>query len=307
MYGLTRVDRLIIELARDNVSGASDLVRKAVDIFVAMADDYKGNMDLYFETLVDIGKKVMMAQPSMAPMFNCVNDLLVTLDEVAKSLLREFTKNWGKAYLEELGKARSWVIKNGTKIIAPGDTLMTYSHSSAVLGLLEECQGKNIEVYVSEGRPINEGVSLAQTLGRRGIQTTLVVDAALPMYMKRVDKVIVGADAITEKGVVNKIGTRGLAMVAKTENVPFYIAAERNKFVLSGFFTPKFTEHSPLEITHMRMKNVKVRNIYFDETPLDLVTGVITEEGVKTPDETMSYLKGRKICSALLVDDMDHA
>jgi translation initiation factor 2B subunit (eIF-2B alpha/beta/delta family) len=305
MYGLTKVDKLIIEMARDNVSGASDLVRKAVEIFVAVAEDYKGSLDEYFEALVDVGRKVMMAQPSMAPMFNCVNDLLCTLEDVAMSLIRDFTKNWATAYLEELDKARKWVVENGVKLIPPGDTIMTFSHSSAVLRTLEDCRHKHISVYVSEGRPVNEGVTLAQALGKAGIETTLVVDAALPAYMKRVNKVIVGADAITEKGVVNKIGTRGLAMAAKIEKVPFYVAAERNKFVLSGFFTPKFTEHSPLEITHMRLKNVNVRNIYFDETPLDFIRGVITEEGVKSPDETMAYLKGRKVCSALLAEDID--
>jgi translation initiation factor 2B subunit (eIF-2B alpha/beta/delta family) len=238
-------------------------------------------------------------------MFNCVNDLLCTLEDVAMSLLRDFTKNWATAYLEELDKARKWVVENGVKIIAPGETIMTFSYSSAVLRLLEDCRHKHISVYVSEGRPINEGVSLAQALGKAGISATLVVDAALPAHLKRVNKVIVGADAITEKGVVNKVGTRGLAMAAHVENIPFYVAAERNKFVLSGFFTPKFTEHSPLEITHMRLKNVTVKNIYFDETPLKLIRGVITEGGVKTPEETMAYLKGRKVCSSLLVEDID--
>ena len=121
MFGLNRVDRLIIELARDNMSGASDMVSKAVAVFVAFARDFDGPVKRYFPELVNVGKKIITAQPSMAPIFNCVNDLLCTLEGVAKSLMSEFTQNWAEAYLKELERAREWVIQNGRAIIEPGD------------------------------------------------------------------------------------------------------------------------------------------------------------------------------------------
>lgn len=306
-YGLNRVDRSIIDLSHDNTSGASELVEKAVRCVVAFAEDFEGRPNDYYHELVSMGRKVIRAQPSMAPMFNCINDLLCTLEGMARGVMPKLTLDWAKAYLSELEKARRWVTKSGKKMIKPGETIMTFSYSSAVLRILKACKDRDITVVVSEGRPVNEGLTLAELLGRNDIPVTLMVDAALPSYIKRVDRVIVGADAVTEQGVVNKMGTRGIAQAAKYDDVPFYVAAERNKLVLSGFFRPLFDEHSPLEITHKRIPNVNVRNIYFDATPWDLVTGVISEEGLKTPDETMQYLKGRKICNDLLVEDLDMA
>lgn len=304
-YGLNRVDKRIIELANDNTSGASELVEKAVGCFVAFAENFEGEPNDFYQQLVSIGRKVIRAQPSMAPMFNCVNDLLCTLEGMARGIMTKLTMDWAKAYMGEVQKARRWVTESAKRLIRPGETIMTYSYSSAILDIIKGCKDKDLSVIVSEGRPVNEGLRMAELLGREDIDVLLLVDAALPSHIKRADRVLVGADAMTEQGVVNKVGTRGVAQAAKYDNVPFLVAAERNKFVMSGYFRPRFDEHTPLEITHRRTPNVTVRNIYFDSTPWDLVTGVITEDGLKGPDECMEYLKGRKICNDLLVEDLD--
>jgi translation initiation factor 2B subunit (eIF-2B alpha/beta/delta family) len=303
MFGLTKVDKLIIDLSNNNTSGASELVRKAVSIFQTVAeehDDEKGELQ---RALLMAGYKIIKAQPSMAPMFNCVNDMLVTLESVPAFLAKEAVKGWSKGYIAELDKARSRVISATSKVIKARDTIVTLSFSTLVRDLLIANANKSLSVIVSEGRPMNEGMKMAEALGHAGITTTLVVDAALPAAVKDADMVMVGADAITERGVVNKIGTRALALEAKSNEVPFFVAAERNKFVLSAFFVPEYLDHTSLEVTHQKFDNVKVRNIYFEETPLRKVTGFFTEDGVRTVEDIMGYLRGRKISKDLLAGE----
>jgi translation initiation factor 2B subunit (eIF-2B alpha/beta/delta family) len=305
MFGLTKVDRLIIELSNDNTSGASQLVRKVVDIFLKVVEENDEETENLFKTLVSVGRKVIKAQPSMSPMFNCVNDLLCSLENVPPFLAKEAIRNWAKAYLAELDKARERVVDAASKALMAQDIIVTNSYSSLVLKLLTANAGKSFSVIISEGRPMNEGIKMAEALGLAGISTTLVVDAALPDAVSDADMVLVGADAITERGLVNKIGTRALALAAKADEVPFFVAAERNKFVLSAFFIPEFQEHTSLEVTHQRFENVKVKNVYFDETPLRLVSGFLTEDGVRTVEEVMGYLRGRRISKEMLVGESD--
>ena len=303
MFGLTKVDKLIIDLSNDNTSGASELVRKVVSIFQTVAEEHNDEKGELLRAFIMASHKIIKAQPSMAPMFNCVNDLLCTLETVPPFLAREAVKGWSKGYLQELEKARTRVIAATSKAIKARDTVVTISYSSLVRDLLVANANKSLSVLVSESRPMNEGLKLAEALGQAGIQTTLVVDAALTEAVKDADMVLVGADAITERGVVNKIGTRALALEAKSEEVPFFVAAERNKFVLSAFFVPEYIDHTALEVTHQRFDNVKVRNIYFEETPLRKVTGFFTEDGVRTVEDIMGYLRGRKISKDLLAGE----
>jgi translation initiation factor 2B subunit (eIF-2B alpha/beta/delta family) len=307
MFGLTPIDKLVIDLSRDNTSGASQLVRRAVGIFKAVAEEHdEGNED-YLRTVVSVGRKVIRAQPSMAPIFNCVNDLLCTLESVPPYLAKDATNNWADAYIVELDKARDRVVASSSKALMAQDIVITHSYSSLVLKFLTDNAKKSFSVIISEGRPMNEGMKMAEALGLAGIQTTLVVDAALPDAVQDADMVLVGADSVTERGLVNKVGTKALALAAKAEEVPFFVAAERNKFVLSAFFIPEIQENTPLEITHQRFNNVKVRNIYFDETPLRLVSGFLTEDGARTVEDVMGYLRGRKISKEILAGESDES
>ena len=110
---------------------------------------------------------------------------------------------------------------------------ITHSYSSTVLNVLGSCKG--IEVICPESRPLYEGLRTAQELGERGIRVKIVVDSAASSLMGECDVVIVGADAITPDGVVNKIGTYGLALAARERKVPFYVLAGTEKLLPAPF------------------------------------------------------------------------
>lgn len=155
--------------------------------------------------------------------------------------------------------------------------------------------GKYFEVFACETRPVLQGSRLtAWELQKAGVDVTLITDsmAAHTIAEKKIEAIIVGADRIAGNGdTANKIGTRGLAILAKSFGIPFYVAAPTSTFDLSianGQQIP-IEERSPNEITQIAgvqtaPDNVKVFNPAFDVTPAEYISAIITEKGIIYPD-----------------------
>jgi len=154
--------------------------------------------------------------------------------------------------------------------------------------------GKRLHVWVDETRPLLQGARLtAWELARLGIPATLLTDNMAGSFMRRgqVDAVIVGADRIARNGdVANKIGTYGVAVLARAHRIPFYVAAPVSTLDLAladGTGIP-IEERSPEEVTHFGGRAIApagfpAANPAFDVTPAELVGAVITERGVARP------------------------
>ncbi len=148
-----------------------------------------------------------------------------------------------------------------------------------------------ISVYASETRPVLQGARLtAWELQQSGVDVTLITDnmAAHTIKTKNISAIIVGADRITANGdTANKIGTYGLAILAKSFGIPFYVAAPLSTFDLSRKTGEEIEieERNPREITHLgdqaiAPEGIPVFNPAFDVTPNDLITAIITEKGI---------------------------
>jgi len=194
--------------------------------------------------------------------------------------------------------------QNGSALIPDGARLLTHCNAGALatagygtaLGVVRAAweQGKNIHVYADETRPVLQGARLtAWELMREGIPCTVIADnmAAFLMKEKRVDLVIAGADRIAANGdTANKIGTYGLAILARAHNIPLYIAAPLSTIDASladGSLIP-IEERDHAEVTHWggiqtAPAGVSVWNPAFDVTPAGLITAIITEKGVIYP------------------------
>ena len=153
---------------------------------------------------------------------------------------------------------------------------------------------ENVQVFVDETRPLLQGARLtAWELVQRGIPATLICDSMAAQVMRegRVSAVVVGADRIAANGdAANKIGTYGVAVLAKAHGIPFYVAAPATTFDLSladGTGIP-IEQRAPGEITHwagrsLAPQGVDVYNPAFDVTPANLITALITDRGVIQP------------------------
>lgn len=191
--------------------------------------------------------------------------------------------------------------EHGSQLIRNGDQVLTHCNTGALatagVGTALGCvttaarQGKKIHVWVDETRPYLQGARLtALELDVAKVPHTLITDntAATLMAQGKVDLVIVGADRITAQGdVANKIGTYGLAVLAKHHNIPFYVAAPYSTVDLSlqtGKDIP-IEERSADEVLFVRGKPIapkgtKALHLGFDVTPHPLISAIITEKGI---------------------------
>lgn len=194
--------------------------------------------------------------------------------------------------------------ENGLTLLRDGMTLLThcnaggyatarYGTALAPIYLAQE-RGWKIKVFANETRPLLQGSRLtAHELMINGIDVTLITDnmAAHVMAMGRVDGVIVGCDRVAANGdVANKIGTYGLAVLAKEHGIPFFVAGPTSTIDL---FTPRgdaiiIEERNAEEVTKgfgrlTAPAGVKVFNPAFDITPHQYITAIITEKGVLRP------------------------
>ncbi len=173
--------------------------------------------------------------------------------------------------------------------------LATADHGTALAVLYAaHASGKRIQVYADETRPLLQGSRLtAWELTQGGLDVTLICDSMAAQVMKegKIQAVIVGADRIAANGdTANKIGTYGVAVLAKAHGIPFYVAAPSSTFDLaldSGAGIP-IEQRDPREVTHgfgrqTAPDGVKVYNPAFDVTPAGFIAAIITEKGVIRP------------------------
>ncbi|HTW64179.1 MAG TPA: S-methyl-5-thioribose-1-phosphate isomerase [Bryobacteraceae bacterium] len=191
--------------------------------------------------------------------------------------------------------------KNGAPLIPDGKTVLTHCNAGALatagygtaLGVIRSAiaSGKKIDVFADETRPFLQGARLTVwELQHDNIPATLITDnmAGHFLHSGRIGCVVVGADRIASNGdVANKIGTYSVAVLAKENNVPFYVAAPISTLDLtlaSGDEIP-IEQRAPAEVTHVHGVPVApdgttVENPAFDVTPNRYVTAIITERGV---------------------------
>jgi len=201
---------------------------------------------------------------------------------------------------------------HGAELIPPGARILTHCNAGALatagygtaLGVIRAAaeQGKVARVYADETRPLLQGARLtAWELCREHIPCTVICDnmAASLMARGKIDCVVVGADRIAANGdFANKIGTYGVAVLASYHNLPFYVAAPLSTidFSLQSGAKIPIEQRAAEEVSHLgHFSDTSVTpegcNIYnpaFDVTPADLVTAIITEQGVARPPFTAS-------------------
>jgi methylthioribose-1-phosphate isomerase len=194
--------------------------------------------------------------------------------------------------------------RHGADLVPDGKTVLTHCNAGALatagfgtaLGVIRAAvaAGKRVDVFADETRPFLQGARLTVwELQQDGIPATLITDNMAGHFLKsgRIGCVVVGADRIAANGdVANKIGTYSLAVLARENGVPFYVAAPVSTLDLtldSGAQIP-IEERPAVEVTHVfgvpvAPEGIRVENPAFDVTPCRYVTAIVTERGVARP------------------------
>ena len=271
--------------------------------------DYPGNDWKGFKReLSNVSRYIAGARPTARNLFWGIEKACAAalrnknkpVSEIKQVILAE-----GKKIMREDMQSCRRIGNYGAKLLRDNSTVMTICNAGILatidygtaLGVIYRAkeQGKNIEVFSCETRPLLQGARLSTwELHKKGIDVTMIADntAASLMEQEKIDMVITGADRIAANGdSANKIGTLNLAILCKYHNIPFYIAAPKSTFDLnikSGRDIAIEMRHATevSMIMHKRpaaAKGAKILNPAFDVTGHELISGIITDKGIIRP------------------------
>jgi len=237
-------------------------------------------------------------------------------EELVRSVIQE-----AKKIREEDIAICQAIGRHGEPLVPDGKTVLTHCNAGALatagygtaLGVIRAAvsAGKKIDVFADETRPFLQGARLtAWELQQDGIATTVITDnmAGHFLHSGRIGCVVVGADRIAANGdVANKIGTYSVAVLAKENGIPFYVAAPVSTFDLtlaSGDLIP-IEQRSPDEVTHVfgvpvAPEAIAAANPAFDVTPSRYVTAIVCERGVARAPYEESLRKLAQASAAML-------
>lgn len=279
-------------IRRLEVQGARNVAIAAIKALESLAKETKAKTRETFMKELSEAKTLLFAaretEPLMRNAVRWVMSQVEDSDERNVCELANLVSSSSQNFQKNLEASKKRIAEIGSKRVLDGAVVFTHCHSSTVTNMLSMAlkEGKSFEVICTETRPAFQGRITAKEMLALGVKTTFIVDSAARSFMKNVDLVVVGADAITSEGnVVNKIGSGTLALLAHEARKPFYVVSELLKFdpaTLYGEYE-KIEERSRDEVWKEAPAELNVRNPAFDVTPRDLIHGIISEEGIISP------------------------
>jgi len=198
----------------------------------------------------------------------------------------------------DLEGARAAVVRTASALLTErGAWVSTLSGGTTVRAALLELHDRERgpRALVGEGRPLLHGRALASALGQAGVPTWLVVDAALPMLLSQTSALWLGADAVTDRGAIVAVGGYGAALAAREHSVPVYVLAPRRKFLPGTTAALQIEERPPAEVWDTPPAGVRPRNVHAEMVPLELLCGVVVEDGVLGPTEAATVARERPL------------
>lgn len=289
--GVAAAFGLFLGLRKRKFSDKTDFVRKAETLrdYLCNARPTAVNLAWSLQTIID---QIKTSEGTASAL----------LDEVLAAALS--IQQDDERYCKLIGEYGAKLISNGMNILTHCNTgILATAGIGTALGIIYTAnkQGKNIHVWVDETRPLLQGARLTMwELRQSEIPATLIPDSAAAYAMQKgqVDLVLVGADRIAANGdVANKIGTYSLAINCHRHHIPFYVAAPLSTFdpsLSSGSEIP-IEERDKEEITkiwnqlNITVESADAWNPAFDVTPAELISGIVTEEGILHPPFENSF------------------
>jgi translation initiation factor 2B subunit (eIF-2B alpha/beta/delta family) len=236
------------------------------------------------QAVIETCVALVRAQPDMSPILNLASAAIsAALTATTAEQALKLAADAAVGFIENSAANARAAALRAASMICDGASVLTLSRSSTVLAAFVEARraGKSFSVIATESRPMLEGRILAESLASEGIGVALIADAAASLVMDHVDLILVGADRVTPYYLVNKIGTRMIALEARERNLPLYAVCDTSKFISEDYFTSEVrNERSANELWPNAPSGVAVVNPYFERVLLQYFTGIITEAGI---------------------------
>ncbi len=261
------VDKLE-SLLGDNISGSTEISRKVIDFYSTLSAEDSDLASRAFNRIMD----------SFAGM-----GLVRNVNAILHSSYEEDPGNVGRTagtLREKIEKQFDASLSRARNTLPEGVVLCTLSNSSMVRDAIVRNRDLVESVFIMESRPLLEGQRVAQYLEEHGIESTVMVDAAVREIAEKSDQALVGCDSmLSDRSLVHKVGTYPLALAMKREGKPFFsitIEMKTENGYEQGNY-PAFPKHDVREVSSM---NRCVINRYFDITPYELLSGYISSSGL---------------------------
>jgi ribose 1,5-bisphosphate isomerase len=289
-------------IATMEIRGAATIASAAAEALAeqAEADATASDPEAFRASMRAAARTLRETRPTAVSLPNALRYVLQRMEGDSVDRLRRSVVDASEAFVEQLDRAQDDLGRVGANRLADGDTVMTHCHSTDALACIEAAveQGKSISAVVKETRPRQQGHITAEQLREAGVPVTLIVDSAARRYLDEVDHVVVGADSIAaDGGVINKIGTSGLAVNARERGVPIMTAAQTIKLhpeTLTGH-TVEIEMRSEEEViepgTREAIGEITVENPAFDVTPPRYMDAIVTEQGQFPPESIVTLMR----------------
>lgn len=270
-----------VRIALNREKGAAELYREALDIVEKWFTHEQKEEDAFIRILSALFK----AQPSMAPMLNLVNQLLIAVEEGWDKVERKIS-----ALRERHETSLKRIIEHAEKRLNRITYFATVSYSSTIVEAVKSLSARRkLKLIIPEGIPGEHGVRTAKKL-KNHAEVVLCSDAFAPSCVKDADTLITGADAITKSHIINGCGTYPMALACKETGIPYVVLADTQKLLPDGLAA----YHTIERMTYERDKMAVIHSL-FDKTPLSYAAEIITEEGVFTKDAVKEKIEGIRV------------
>lgn len=324
----TKLPTELVVIEIDNVKECWDAIKElkvrgapaigiaaAYGVVVGVKDIDENNFENFYKEFKKVSDYLASSRPTAVNLFwalERMNKVALDNKELPISEIKSALEKEAILIHKEDEETCRKIGENGLEVLKDGMTVLThcnagrlatakYGTALAPIYIAKE-KGMNIKVFADETRPLLQGSRLtAFELQEAGVDVTLITDnmAAMVMGEGKIDLVIVGCDRVAANGdTANKIGTYGVALLAKAHNIPFYIAGPLSTIDLDAATKEEIPieERGAEEIINGFGKQtapsgIKVYNPAFDVTPHDLIAGIITEKGIARPPYNISLKK----------------
>lgn len=270
---------------RDNLrDGASHLARVALDALQTYAQrSTDADVEALRENLLAFASDLGATRPSMTAIHNLVARWQQSIAEYDGELagLRDHAAQQAQEVRTWADAATDATVRAALQHIPAGSRILIHSSSSTVSRILERLAEGSFSAVVTEARPGLEGWNVAAALASRGVEVTYITDAQAGIFIHDVDLVLFGADSVLADGaLVNKTGSRLIALAAREAGVPVLVAAESFKCTGLSAAEVELEEKSGSELRPPPVPGVRARNVYFDVTPVELITTYLSNEPI---------------------------
>ncbi|MEM0465211.1 MAG: hypothetical protein QXW97_00745 [Candidatus Pacearchaeota archaeon] len=228
----------------------------------------------------NIAKKAFFAY-KLIPKKSTIKKLLLIrpTEPMLKNIFKKYKNLSYKDLIKKLEKNQEIINRNVYSLIKNNYIIFTHCHSSTLTKALiySKKNGKNFQVYNTETRPLFQGRKTSKELKKAEIPVTMFIDSAFlsAILKNKIDLILLGADAITKEGIINKIGSGMYAEISKLHKIPLYIVSDSLKFSKERI---KIENRNPKEIWNE--KSIKIYNPAFEFIPKKYISGIISEFGI---------------------------